>query len=204
MNYTVTRQERLAIVYAFEKFRAYLLGSKVIVYTDHAGLRYLMAKKDAKPRLIRWFLLLQEFDFEVKDRKVMEHQVADHLSRLEEVGRPTADLEITDAFPDKHILALSSTFASWYADIANYLVVNVSPFGAVELESEDGLRTFKVNGQRVKHYLGTDGEKYLVEQLDLKDGPAADPLLLDLFGTYSVGRVVSGTTVLGVFGWLCN
>ncbi|XP_019233590.1 PREDICTED: protein NYNRIN-like [Nicotiana attenuata] len=52
-----------------------------------------------------------------------------------------------------------------------FKVVNVSPFGAVELESEDGLRTFKVNGQRVKHYLGTDGEKYLVEQLALKDGP---------------------------------
>ncbi|XP_019238599.1 PREDICTED: uncharacterized protein LOC109218680 [Nicotiana attenuata] len=52
-----------------------------------------------------------------------------------------------------------------------FKMVNVSPFGAVELESEDGLRTFKVNGQRVKHYLGTDGEKYLVEQLALKDGP---------------------------------
>ncbi|XP_009789162.2 uncharacterized protein [Nicotiana sylvestris] len=52
-----------------------------------------------------------------------------------------------------------------------FKVVDVSPFGAVELESEDGLRTFKVNVQRVKHYLGTDGEKHLVEQLALKDGP---------------------------------
>nr|XP_016460197.1 PREDICTED: uncharacterized protein LOC107783698 [Nicotiana tabacum] len=52
-----------------------------------------------------------------------------------------------------------------------FKVVDVSPFGAVELESEDGLQTFKVNGQRVKHYLGTDGEKYLVEQLALKGGP---------------------------------
>nr|XP_016495057.1 PREDICTED: uncharacterized protein LOC107814207 [Nicotiana tabacum] len=52
-----------------------------------------------------------------------------------------------------------------------FKVVNFSPFGAVELESEDGLRTFKVNGQQVKHYLGTDGEKNLVEQLALKDGP---------------------------------
>ncbi|XP_070010738.1 uncharacterized protein [Nicotiana sylvestris] len=51
-----------------------------------------------------------------------------------------------------------------------FKVVNVSPYGAVELESEDGLRTFKGNGQRVKHYLGTDGEKNLVEQLALKDG----------------------------------
>ncbi|XP_070050913.1 uncharacterized protein [Nicotiana tomentosiformis] len=75
LNYTVTEQELLAIVYAFENFRAYLLGSKVIVYTDHAALRYLMAKNDAKPRLIRWVLLLQEFDFEVKDRKGIENQV---------------------------------------------------------------------------------------------------------------------------------
>ncbi|XP_070026008.1 uncharacterized protein [Nicotiana sylvestris] len=102
--------------------KAYLLGSKVIVYTDHAALRYLMAKKDAKPRLIQWVLLLQEFDFKVKDRKGIENQVADHLSRLEEAGRPKEDLKINDAFPDEHILALSNTFSPWYADIANYLV----------------------------------------------------------------------------------
>lgn len=77
-NYIVTEQELLAVVYAFEKFRAYLLGTKVVVHTDHATLRYLMAKKDAKPRLIRWVLLLQEFDFEVKDRKGCENQVTDH------------------------------------------------------------------------------------------------------------------------------
>ncbi|XP_049345456.1 uncharacterized protein LOC125809973 [Solanum verrucosum] len=74
-NYTVTEQELLVVVYAFEKFRAYLLGTKVIVHTDHAALRYLMAKKDAKPRLIRWVLLLQEFDFEVNDRRSCENQV---------------------------------------------------------------------------------------------------------------------------------
>nr|XP_009791419.1 PREDICTED: uncharacterized protein LOC104238681 [Nicotiana sylvestris] len=111
INYTVTEQELLAIVYAFENFRAYLLGSKVIVYTNHAAFRYLMAKKDFKPRLILWVLLLQEFDFEVKARKGTENQVADHLSRLEEAGRPKIHLEINDAFPDEHILALSNTFA---------------------------------------------------------------------------------------------
>ena len=66
-NYTVT-EELLAVVFAFEKFCSYLLGNRVIVHTDHSSLRYLMAKKDAKPRLIRWVLLLQEFDFEVLDR----------------------------------------------------------------------------------------------------------------------------------------
>ena len=68
-NYTGTEQELLKVVFAFEKFRSYLLGTRVIVHTDHSALRYLMAKKDAKPRLIRWVLLLQEFDFEVLDRK---------------------------------------------------------------------------------------------------------------------------------------
>ena len=73
----------LAVVFAFEKFRSYLLLSKVIVYTDHAALKYLMAKKNAKPRLIRWILLLQEFDVQIKDKKGVENVVADHLSRLE-------------------------------------------------------------------------------------------------------------------------
>ena len=61
-NYTMTEQEILAVVFAFEKFRSYLLGTRVIVYTDHLALRYLMAKKDVKPSLIRLVLLLQEFD----------------------------------------------------------------------------------------------------------------------------------------------
>ncbi|XP_075074692.1 uncharacterized protein LOC142162260 [Nicotiana tabacum] len=140
MNYTVTEQELFAIVYAFEKFCAYLLGSKVIVYTYHAALRYLMANKDVMPRLIRWVLLLQEFDFEVKDRKGTENQVEDHLSRLEEAGRPKGDLELNDAFPDEHILALSITFAPWYADIANYLVSDLIPDGLESYQKKKFLR----------------------------------------------------------------
>jgi len=81
-NYTTTEKELLAVVFAVEKFRAYLLGSKVIIHTDHSAIRYLMTKKDAKPRLIRWVLLLQEFDAEIVDRKGTENNVADHLSRL--------------------------------------------------------------------------------------------------------------------------
>lgn len=58
INYATTEKELLAVVYAFEKFRSYLVGSKVIVYTDHAALKYLLTKKDVKSRLIRWVLLL--------------------------------------------------------------------------------------------------------------------------------------------------
>jgi DNA primase catalytic subunit len=71
------------VVFAIEKFRSYLVGTKVVVYTDHATLKYLLTKKDAKPRLIRWVLLLQEFDLEIRDKKVVENSVADHLSRLQ-------------------------------------------------------------------------------------------------------------------------
>ena len=59
----------LTVVFAVDKFRAYLLGSKVIIFTDHSALKYLLAKKDAKPRLIRWVLLLQEFNLEIRDKK---------------------------------------------------------------------------------------------------------------------------------------
>ncbi|XP_070057087.1 uncharacterized protein [Nicotiana tomentosiformis] len=56
-----------------------------------------------------------------------------------------------------------------------FKVMNVSPYGAIELESDDGTQTFKVNGQRFKHYLGTIGERHLVEQFSLKDSPTPTP-----------------------------
>ena len=64
-------------MFACDKFRSYIVDSKVIVHTHHAAIKYLMEKKDAKPRLIRWVLLLQEFDLHVSDRKAAENRVAD-------------------------------------------------------------------------------------------------------------------------------
>ncbi|GJZ47252.1 ribonuclease H-like domain-containing protein, partial [Tanacetum coccineum] len=79
----VLGQQMLDVVYAFEKFRPYLVLSKSIVYTDHSALKYLLSKQDPKPRLLRWVLLLQEFDIIIRDKKGTENLAVDHLSRLE-------------------------------------------------------------------------------------------------------------------------
>ncbi|GJR78550.1 reverse transcriptase domain-containing protein [Tanacetum coccineum] len=99
-HYTTTKKEMLAVVYAFEKFRSYLILNKSIVYTDHSALKYLFAKKDSKTRLLRWVLLLQEFDFNVIDTKGAENLAADHLSRLENPYENVLDpKEVNEKFP---------------------------------------------------------------------------------------------------------
>ena len=84
-NYATTEKEFLAVVFACEKFRSYIVDSKVTIHSDHDAIKYLMEKKDAEPRLIRWVLLLQEFDLHVVDRKGADNPVVDNLSRLENV-----------------------------------------------------------------------------------------------------------------------
>ncbi|KAL5562708.1 hypothetical protein UlMin_032455 [Ulmus minor] len=124
LTYATTEKELLAVVFAFDKFRSYLIGSKIIVYTDHSALKYLLAKKDAKPRLLRWILLLQEFDLEIRDKKGTENLVADHLSRLEEDYLEDEE-QINETFLDEQLLAIQT--APWFADYANYLVKKILP-----------------------------------------------------------------------------
>ena len=117
INYTTSEKELLVVVYALKKFRPYILGSKIIIYTDHAALKYLLSKKEAKPRLIRWVLLLQEFDLEIKDKKGSKNLMADHLSRLHILGGE----DLGDTFLDEHLFAISC-HTPWYAHIINFIV----------------------------------------------------------------------------------
>jgi len=115
----------LAIVYALEKFRAYLIGSKVIIYTDHAAIRYLLTKPDSKPRLIRWMLLLQEFDLEIKDKKESENHVADHLSRLTNEEVTARESEVLDEFPHEKLLVVQER--PWFTDMTNFKAAGIIP-----------------------------------------------------------------------------
>ncbi|XP_006598456.1 uncharacterized protein [Glycine max] len=125
LNYATTEKEMLAIVYALKKFRSYLVGSRVIVFTDHAAIKYLLTKANSKPRLIRWILLLQEFDLVIKDRKGSKNFVADHLSRLVNEEVTHKELEIHDEFLDESLLVVNER--PWFADLANYKAAGIIP-----------------------------------------------------------------------------
>ncbi|GJT31988.1 reverse transcriptase domain-containing protein [Tanacetum coccineum] len=127
-HYTTTKKELLALVYAFEKFRPYLVLSMTIVYTDHSALKYLLAKQDAKPRLLQWILLLQEFDVIIRDKKGAENLASDHLSRLENPHQ---------------------TSTPWFANIANYHAGNFIVKG---MSSQQKKKFFKDG----KHYFWDD------------------------------------------------
>ncbi|XP_074298328.1 uncharacterized protein LOC141629184 [Silene latifolia] len=135
-NYTTTQKEFLAVVFALEKFRPYILRAKVIIFTDHASLRHLVNKKESKPRLMRWVLLLREFDVELKDKKGSTNTVADHLSRIvQEESQEVLKSPIQATFLDDTLLALSS-IEPWYAHIVNFLVLQEFPKGLSRSQRE--------------------------------------------------------------------
>ncbi|GJS45694.1 reverse transcriptase domain-containing protein [Tanacetum coccineum] len=138
-KYIVTEKELMAVVFAFDKFRSYLILSKTIVHTDHSALKHLFKKQDAKPRLIRWILLLQEFDIEIKDRKCTKNVATDHLSRIEN-DKTSDDSEVDNNFPVETLMEINTKDEPWFANFANYLVVDIIPKGMTRCVSGPEIR----------------------------------------------------------------
>jgi hypothetical protein len=154
LNYATTEKELLAVVFAFEKFRSYIVNSKIIVYTDHATIKYLLFKKETKPRLIHW-ILLQEFDVEIRAKKGVENVVADHLSRM---NRGQDDKEpIEDKTRDGHLYRVLDK-DTWMIDIIRVI-------WKMTLDRLDKNSQKKINSESRKYFwdapylfkLGNDG-----------------------------------------------
>ncbi|GKB03103.1 reverse transcriptase domain-containing protein [Tanacetum coccineum] len=100
-----------------------LLVTNVI---DHSALKHLFKKQDAKPHLIRWILLIQEFDIEIKDIKGTGNVAADHLSQIRN-DESSDDSEVDDNFPRETLMEINTKDELWFADFANYLVADIIP-----------------------------------------------------------------------------
>ena len=101
-----------------------MVGPDIIIFLDHSSLKYLLTKQNAKARLFRWVLLLQEFNLQIKDKKGVENVVADHLSRLT-IAHNTHNPPINDEFPKESLILVENT--PWYAHIANSLAKDEVP-----------------------------------------------------------------------------
>ena len=127
-NYTTTEREGLTMVYAVKKFRHYLLANKFIFFVDHQALLYLVNKPCATGRIVRWFVILLEFDFEVAVKKGTMHQRADHLSRITSGEAATG---VNDDLPDATLFTIEWV-PRWSKDVANFLATTVLPYAAHE------------------------------------------------------------------------
>ena len=123
LNYSTTEKKFLEVIFALEKFRSYLIGSPITIYTDHTALKHLLAKKNVKASLIRWILLLQEFDLQIHYKKGYDNLVADYLSRLS--NAPSFEIWVNGYFSNEQLLAILTE--PWFADIVNFLVTKETP-----------------------------------------------------------------------------
>nr|GEV65815.1 DNA-directed DNA polymerase [Tanacetum cinerariifolium] len=154
----------LGQLYAFEKFRPYLVLSKSIVYTDHSALKYLHSKQDTKTRLIRWVLLLQEFDIIIYDKKGTENLAADHLSRLENPHKDVFEnKDINENFPLETLGKISSKSTPWFADFANFHARNFIVKG---MSSQQKKKFFKDDHSRLPDGIGDHRKLQLNELRD--------------------------------------
>ncbi|GJR92561.1 reverse transcriptase domain-containing protein [Tanacetum coccineum] len=196
-NYTITKKELMAVVFAFDKFQSYLVLSKTIVHTDHSTLRHLFKKQDAKPCLIRWILLLQEFDIEIKDIKGTENVTADHLSRTKN-DETSDDSEVDDKFSGETLMEINTKDEPRFADVANYLVSNIIPKGNISkrdempLNSIQSLSTMYLTGPKQKLYQQTMPELlYFLKKLFCHFGmPKA---LISDRGTHFCNKIMEKT-----------
>ena len=164
------KKEFLVVVFALEKFRCYIVGSLVTIFTDHAALKYFLSKQDTKPQLTRWIILCQEFNLTIKDKKRVEKVVANHLSRL--VSKTNSEgLPIGDTFPNEQIFTLAHF--PWYEDIVNYLVTRQIP----------------------SQWTSQQKRKFLV---DIKKYYFDDPYLFKYYPDQLLRRCVSNDNQIGV------
>ncbi|GJT77485.1 reverse transcriptase domain-containing protein [Tanacetum coccineum] len=150
-HYTTTEKAMLAVVYAFKKFRSYLILNKSVVYTNHSALKYLFAKKDSKARLLRWVLLLQEFTIKVIDTKGAENLTADHLSRLENLHENVLDLK-EGCVPSKEAQAKKLLTSSQLAivDPPGDITVPTTPPKSVKEKFRNVMKCLKIPSKFAK------------------------------------------------------
>nr|GEX47642.1 reverse transcriptase domain-containing protein [Tanacetum cinerariifolium] len=177
-HYTTIEKELLAVVFAFEKFWPYLVLSKSIVYTDHSALKYLFNKQDAKPRLLRWVFLLQEFDITVRDKKGAENLASDHLSRLENPHQSVLDKkEINETFLLEILNMISfcgNSSTPWFTDFANYHAGNFVVKGMSSQQKNKFIKDEAIDILKACHNGPTEGhhgpnytaKKYILVAVD--------------------------------------
>nr|GEU42300.1 reverse transcriptase domain-containing protein [Tanacetum cinerariifolium] len=200
-NYTTIEKEMLVVVYAFEKFRSYLIMNKSIVHTDHSALKYLFAKKNANARLLRWVMLLQEFDFKVLDTKGAENLAADHLSRLEKPYENMLDpKEINETFPLKTLSMVtfrSDSNAPWFADFANYHEGNFIIKGKISQRDEmpqNSIQICEIFDVWGIDFMGpfpsSRGNKYILVAVDYLSKWVEAKALKSLFARFGAPRAI--------------